>query len=270
MAANEQPRGSAARALSRAWRFVATGVGLPAFYLVALLAGLSIAPYAHLRFRNGPLAATWLRARFCAFYRLYFRAIERAGVMTYRVEGAWRLREPNQLVVANHPTALDAIAVMACTSSGLCVTKKEDWRNPTLRLALDASHMIPNTGGREVVAASVAALRGGESLVLFPEGTRSPAFGKHPFRRGAAHVAIESRRDILPVVITCTPPVLGKRQRWYRIPPQPFELRLRVLEPIAIADYARDDLPEPRAARALTRALDELFAKEIEQAGRAS
>ncbi|MCA9512424.1 MAG: 1-acyl-sn-glycerol-3-phosphate acyltransferase [Myxococcales bacterium] len=261
------PGSALARAASRAWRFAATGVGLPAFYLVAFAVGLTLAPYALLRFRrNRALAAIWLRTRFCAFYRLYFRAIEAAGVMTYRVEGAERLRAPNALVVANHPTALDAVAVLACTTSALCVTKKEDWWNPTLRIALDASQMIPNTGGRDVVARSVAALRGGETLVLFPEGTRSPAGGKHPFRRGAAHVALEARRDVLPVLVTCTPPVLGKRQRWWRIPPRAFELRLRVLDPVPIADYARADLPTPLAARMLTRALDELFAKELQRA----
>ena len=106
----------------------------------------------------------------------------------------------------------------------------------------------------------------GETLVLFPEGTRSPAGGKHPFRRGAAHVALEARRDVLPVLVTCTPPVLGKRQRWWRIPPRAFELRLRVLDPVPIADYARADLPTPLAARMLTRALDELFAKELQRA----
>ena len=60
-----------------------------------------------------------------------------------------------------------------------------------------------------------AALRGGTSLVVFPEGTFQRTPGLLPFRLGGFKAAVESGRPIVPIAIwgagSCFQPTHGSR-----------------------------------------------------------
>jgi 1-acyl-sn-glycerol-3-phosphate acyltransferase len=60
-------------------------------------------------------------------------------------------------------------------------------------------------------------------LIIFPEGTRTPADGLIRLKRGAAHIAIRGGRNVTPVVICCTPPTLSKSDKWWRMPARPMQ-----------------------------------------------
>ena len=125
---------------------------------------------------------------------------------------------------------------------------------------------IPNEGGQAVVDACANSLSHGSSLLMFPEGTRSPRGGLGEFQRGAAHIAMASGRDLLPVFVSCDPPTLMRGQKWYDVPDRPFELTLRVGEPVRVRPYLEaleSGETRPRVARRLTAELREVFEKEL-------
>jgi 1-acyl-sn-glycerol-3-phosphate acyltransferase len=64
------------------------------------------------------------------------------------------------------------------------------------------------------------------SLIVFPEGTRSPAHGLRTFKRGAAQIALRTGVPIVLVVITSDPPTLLKGQPWYKVPERPLCFKL--------------------------------------------
>ena len=68
--------------------------------------------------------------------------------------------------------------------------------------------------------------KGGHSLVIFPEGTRSPAYGLYTFSRGAAQIALRTGVSIVLIVVTCDPPTLLKGQPWYAVPACPIRFKL--------------------------------------------
>ena len=51
----------------------------------------------------------------------------------------------------------------------------------------------------------------GNSIMMFPEGTRSPTGRMRAFKTGAFELALESQRPILPVVVRGTYDALPKR-----------------------------------------------------------
>ena len=70
------------------------------------------------------------------------------GILTYRVEGAERLREPGRLIVANHPTLLDVVLLVSQMPEVDCIVKRGLWRNPFLRWPVSWAGYLPNCRGR--------------------------------------------------------------------------------------------------------------------------
>jgi 1-acyl-sn-glycerol-3-phosphate acyltransferase len=158
-----------------------------------------------------------------------------------------------RLVIANHPTLIDVILLGASLPQADYIVKKATLRNPYLRGAVTAAGYIPNDVGEGLVDACVRCLRTGRTLLIFPEGTRSPRGELGRIQRGAAHVALRSGVPLLPVVISCDPPTLMKGQPWYEVPDRTPHLTLVARDPIDPAVYAADCESIPAAARRLSR-----------------
>jgi len=155
------------------------------------------------------------------------------------------------------------VILVAVMPQADCIVKEENFVNPFMRGMLKATGYMPNLGGPALVDTCVARLRAGRSLLLFPEGTRSPKSGLGTFCRGAARIALVTGQDLLPVLITCDPPTLMKGQAWYDVPDRPFELHVRVAEPLPIEGFMARDESRAKTARALTASLREVFEKGL-------
>ncbi len=194
--------------------------------------------------------------------RFFLRVAERMDLMEVRGIGTERLSQGGpHLVVANHPTILDVVVLLAHMPQSDCIVSADWADNLFLRGAIQAAGWIRNDGGVQVVAESIARVRSGRSLIIFPEGTRSPLGGLQRFHRGAAHVALGSGCDLQPVLMHCEPPTLMKGQKWYDVPERTIRVTLRVEEPISPAPYTDRETSSPIAARRLTAELRERFVK---------
>jgi 1-acyl-sn-glycerol-3-phosphate acyltransferase len=118
-----------------------------------------------------------------------------------------------------------------------------------------------------VVARCVERLVRGRSLIIFPEGPRSPVNGLGPFLRGAAHIALRAGRDPVPVTIRCEPPSLFHGQRWWDVPERRFELSLQVGESVRLKPLAGEGIAPARTARALTAAMRDHFERSLHLVG---
>ncbi|XP_057859360.1 1-acyl-sn-glycerol-3-phosphate acyltransferase isoform X2 [Cryptomeria japonica] len=78
------------------------------------------------------------------------------------------------------------------------------------------------------------------SLVIFPEGTRSKTGRLLPFKKGFVHMAIQSRRPIVPIVLTGTHLAWKKNSLHVR----PAPLTVTYLPPISTEDWTTDKVDE--------------------------
>lgn len=253
--------------VSRAWRVLRTGIGFVSFGLLGLGVGVVVIPWLHLRCRDPEQRLRRVQGAVNQAYRIFMGMVVGMRIGVFRREGvARRLAEPGQLLVANHPTLIDAPAILSCMTQGACITKQSNTSNPTMSGAIRGAGYLPNAGGQAIVDACAESLGQGRSLLLFPEGTRSPKGGLGEFQRGAAHIAMASGRDLLPVFVTCQPPTLMRGQKWYDVPDGPFELTVRVGEPVRVRPYLEAleaGEKRPRVARKLTAELRETFEKAL-------
>jgi len=203
------------------------------------------------------------QARIQTWFFWYVRLGVWIGILGIESSGMEGLNDEPTLIVANHPTLLDVVFLLSFFPQGDCVVKSGAWENPALRGIVTAAGYIPNQGGDEFIEACSARIRAGRSVLIFPEGSRSPKKGLGRFHRGAAHVALRTGCRILLVSITCDPPALKKGQPWYAMPKSRLRYSLRGGKPFRVADVAGSDLAPPLAARKVTEYMRTQFEAEL-------
>jgi long-chain acyl-CoA synthetase len=125
----------------------------------------------------------------------------------------------NVLVVANHSSHVDfGLVSYAMGVHGrelLVLAAKDYFFNNGIRrfIATNFTRLIPFDRERaqlESLDEALEQLRAGRSVLMFPEGTRSPDGAVHDFKSGAGYLALHSGCDVLPIHIKGTFEVLGK------------------------------------------------------------
>src|SRR5512134_1176361 len=164
-----------------------------------------------------------------------------------RVEGRERIRpDETYVMVSNHLSLLDILVLFRLFTHFKWVSKIENFRVPCIGWNMSMNGYVKlRRGDRasvvEMMQACDALLAEGNSIMMFPEGTRSPTGRMRAFKTGAFELALRNRRPILPIVITGTSDALPKRGFVLR---GRHPLRLRVLEPIPYERFAGKDAAE--------------------------
>jgi 1-acyl-sn-glycerol-3-phosphate acyltransferase len=127
-----------------------------------------------------------------------------------------------RVIVANHPSLLDAVFLIARVPTAVCIFKPALRHNPVLGQSALRAGYLPSDNGLELVHSAVARINGGATLVVFPEGTRTPACGKlGTFRPGFALIARLARTPLQLVRITCAGELLTKERACWKLPQLP-------------------------------------------------
>jgi 1-acyl-sn-glycerol-3-phosphate acyltransferase len=178
-----------------------------------------------------------------AMARTWSRAILAMSGTPVEVEHAERLQGPC-VVAANHISAFDIPVLYAEVPMQFrIVANKPLFKIPFVGWHLRRSGQIPidrSTMKTTIKTLHVAVedLKQGLSVVIFPEGGRSPSGRVQPFMNGAFYVAIKAQAPVLPVAIVGAYEVLPMNT--YHIMPRP--LLMRVGEPIPTAGLTLRDV----------------------------
>jgi 1-acyl-sn-glycerol-3-phosphate acyltransferase len=200
------------------------------------------------------------------FFKAFVWALEASGILRLEVEGLPDPRDlAGKLILANHPGYLDVVLIISVLGESACVVKEPVYKNLLFGgLVREAGH-VPNLDPEGVIAAGVAALAQGNSLIVFPEGTRTILGTAMHFQRGAAHIALGSQAPIVPLFVSCEPPLLEKGAKWYNVPVQTCRYRLRVQAPLTFDLPGIEHLSPYQAARLLTEKIERHFNKEVNE-----
>lgn len=244
-----------------AWRFVGTALSFALFGIGGLLLRGIILPVVlhwpgeasvrRRRARRTVGRAFWLHSQF----------MYRTGVVDFRFEGRERLGKPGQMIVANHPSLIDVVYLLGHVPDANCIVKHSLWKNPYMRGPVTVAQYISNDGSAEMLERAAEVLREGQTLIVFPEGTRTTPGQDPVFHRGAAAIAVRGARIVTPVYITVEPTTLTKADRWYHVPDRRVRAHIRVGDDIDVATFS-EDTPAPIASRRLNEHLHSLYARE--------
>lgn len=241
-------------------RLATTGLGFMLFGLGGVLLGIVMVPL--LLVVPGDRRARRMRVRrmIQLAFRLFTGFMHHTGAISYSFAGAERLGRPGQLIVANHPSLIDIVLLIAFTRHAGCVVKREAWRNPAMVIVVSAAGYVPNAPTEVMIERASELLASGECLIMFPEGTRTVPHRPAHFHRGAASVALRGASVVTPVFIDVEPPSLSKSVPWYRLPDPRAHFAFRVGRDIDPAEFRTG--PLPIASRAFNEHLVATYAVE--------
>ena len=124
-----------------------------------------------------------------------------------RIEGKENIpKDRNCVLMGNHQCILDPLMLALCVPDREIhfMGKKELWNNKLLGWAFTKVHGFPvDRGNMDMGAIRTAmnVLKEGDTLGIFPEGTRSRTGHMLPLLGGASMLALRSRCDVIPVYI---------------------------------------------------------------------
>jgi 1-acyl-sn-glycerol-3-phosphate acyltransferase len=252
--------------MDRCWRVAATAWCFACFGLGGLLLRLTVFPLLVIAVRAPSRRATVARAVVHRSFRAFISMMRAVGVISYEFHGTEKLRRTGLLILANHPSLIDVVFLMALVEGADCIVKAALASNPFTRGPVRAAGLVCNDAGPALVDACIASLLAGHNLIVFPEGTRTPLNGHVRLQRGAAYVAVRAQVNVTPVRIRVTPPTLAKGQKWWQVPVRRPHFVIEVGDDIDVHPYTDRCRSEALAARHLTEHLAHYFFPETARA----
>jgi 1-acyl-sn-glycerol-3-phosphate acyltransferase len=163
---------------------------------------------------------------------------------------------PPVILAPNHPCLIDALLILTRHPNIVCVMKSALMRNVFLGSGSRLARYVPNDSSRQMIKESVAHLREGGVLLLFPEGTRTTRAPINPLVGSVGLVAKKAHVPVQTLVIETDSPFLSKGWPLFRRPELPIVYRVRLGK--------RFDPPVD--VPAFTAELDRYYRRELEGA----
>jgi 1-acyl-sn-glycerol-3-phosphate acyltransferase len=156
------------------------------------------------------------------------------------------VRQTPAIFISNHQSAVDILALLPILPTGTRFVAKESlFRIPALGWAIRAAGFIPIDRSRlgkamRSLDRAAATIQSGDSVILFPEGTRSEDGRLRPFKKGAFHLALRAQVPIVPI---------GIRGSFERLQPKSLitvagDVYVRFCDPIPFDEYRNVQVDE--------------------------
>jgi 1-acyl-sn-glycerol-3-phosphate acyltransferase len=166
-----------------------------------------------------------------------------------------------QILVANHTSWFDVLALAAFLPGRYCFVAKQEVRKaPFLGYAIErCGHIFIDRGDHQKALASLEAARvrlekEKPTVIMFPEGTRSATGELQSFKKGAFVLAIQTGANVVPAAISGSRDVMRKHSLLVR----PGRIVIRLGEPIPVRSLTLEDRDRliDEAREGLARLLD--------------
>jgi 1-acyl-sn-glycerol-3-phosphate acyltransferase len=176
--------------------------------------------------------------------RLFAPVVLWAGGARLMVQGRYNVDPSRPTVyVSNHQSTADIPALLAALPVNVRFVAKEQLRWVPIVgwfLWLAGHIFVDRANTRKAIASLDKAskkIRGGTSIIVFPEGTRSPDSRILPFKKGPFALALKAGVSICPVTVEGSSRVMPKRS-WKITPGQ---ISVKIGEPIDASQYSEQD-----------------------------
>jgi 1-acyl-sn-glycerol-3-phosphate acyltransferase len=182
-----------------------------------------------------------------------------------RIHGLENLKGGPQIFASNHVSWFDVPALAKILPRHKFVAKAELFKVPIFGNGMRAVGMIEiQRDNRKAAfgAYDVAAerIRSGNSVIVFPEGTRGRAYPLRPFKKGPFVLAIAAGVPIVPIIVHGTIEIMPKGSFWAH----PGTIDVHLLEPVSTSgvDYDHREALMQAVRTRMADAMREIYGVE--------
>lgn len=214
------------------------------FWGFILLTSTALFPFALLiRFLSSPFDERLvLLHRFTCFWASLYTWFNPLWKVT--IAGREKLRPSHVYVmISNHQSLVDILVLFRLHAHFKWVSKIENFSIPFVGWNMSLNRYVRLD--RESMKSHLRmmrdcekALNAGSSVMIFPEGTRSPDGRLRPFKEGAFELALRTRKPLLPIIIAGSSQALPKRGFILR---GTHEIKVKILDPLPYESFSHLD-----------------------------
>jgi len=187
-------------------------------------------------------------------FRLYAWSLTLTRTYRLDLSAIDALRDaPSMILAPNHPALIDALLILTRHPNIVCVMKAELMKNVFLGSGSRLARYVPNEYSRQMVKESVAHLRRGCLLLLFPEGTRTRQAPINPLVGSVGLIAKHAGVPVQTLIIETDSPFLSKGWPLFKRPTLPIVYRVRLGRRFA----------PPQDVASFTAELDRYYRREL-------
>ncbi|MBN2613856.1 MAG: 1-acyl-sn-glycerol-3-phosphate acyltransferase [Bacteroidales bacterium] len=148
------------------------------------------------------------------------------------------------VIVCNHQSLLDALVIFKLRLHFRWVAKTEIFRLPIAGWVMVMNKYLSvkrgdKESGIKMLEKAKKYIQQGNSIMIFPEGTRSADGNLNGFKEGAFTLSLSTMTNILPVIIDGTYKALPKNSLLLK---PGCKITLEVLDEIDVTPYNPDDI----------------------------
>ncbi|HLP00965.1 MAG TPA: lysophospholipid acyltransferase family protein [Opitutaceae bacterium] len=180
---------------------------------------LNVASLPLLLLPRTPTGGASMRRVIRALFDFWLRWMHATGVVRVTWRGFERPLAPGAVFIANHPTLVDATFLLARLPDAICIFKPALMRNPAIGPAAVLAGYASGVPGVDLVREVAAKIAAGQSLLVFPEGTRTdPGRSLNPLRPGFALIAARAAAPVQLFTIRASEGLVPRGRAWWKPP----------------------------------------------------
>ncbi|MCK9183091.1 MAG: 1-acyl-sn-glycerol-3-phosphate acyltransferase [Fibrobacteraceae bacterium] len=202
----------------------------------------------------------WGRIAVTKSFALFVWFMQKIRGITFDVKGKEKLVGlRSKVIVANHPSLLDVVMLISIIPNADCLVKASLGKRNLMRGVVNRLYIPNSEDFNDILRESAESMAHGNCFIIFPEGTRTRPGKPFQFKKGAARIALNAKRDIVPIYFGGNEKIgLRKYDRMLSFNPTArYHYNLEVLDTIRISAY--ENLSQTKTATVLTEDMRKLF-----------
>ena len=160
----------------------------------------------------------------------------------------------NKVIVSTHPSFIDIVILMGMIPRTTCFVKQSLAKNPILKNIISSIFITNDVELEELKKQTKNMLDLGFNLIIFPAGTRHRKNEYPKIKKGAALIALNANKNIVPVKIFSDEDFLFIHQPFYAAGDKTVTFEIEQCEEIDLGMY--QDKSEISAKKQITKQIE--------------
>ena len=138
-----------------------------------------------------------------ASWKVFVKFLIFINIIDVDVKDIERLKNiKNSIIVSTHPSFIDGVVLISLIPKTTCLVAERLSTNPITKQIVNTMFIISGNSLDKIVKNSTKMLENNFNVLIFPSGIRHKKNEYPKIRKGAALIAINSKKNIVPINLT--------------------------------------------------------------------